>query len=283
MTHTLPASPVVDVEQLQAMQARSDLRVIDARFDLTDADAGERAFLAAALPGARYLHLDRDLSDHSKPSYCGRHPLPDAAALASTMAALDILPAHQVVIHDAGNGAMAAARAWWLLRLLGYPRVAVLDGGFAVWCEAGGRTAPGVQRVSAEGVFPDAPRFDTSQWIDTAELASAMANHRLCLLDARAAERFRGEVEPLDAKAGHIPGAINRPFTDNLEGVRFKPAAVLRREFLALMGDALPTEVVLSCGSGVTACHNLLAMEHAGLHGARLYPPSWSGWIATNA
>jgi thiosulfate/3-mercaptopyruvate sulfurtransferase len=174
---------------------------------------------------------------------------------------------------------MAAARFWWLLRLLGHRRVAVLDGGWARWTQLG---LPVVASVAPVPLPQQAfePRFDAAQIATDAEVEARLEEAPGWIIDARAPERFRGEVEPLDRVAGHIPGASNRPFGANLREGRFLPAAELRAAFAALLGARAPGEVLLNCGSGVTACQNLLAMEHAGLHGARVYAGSWSGWIS---
>lgn len=270
---------LVSAEELASQLGAPSLRLVDARFVLAggDTDAGERAWRSGHLPGASYVHLDRDLSDHRKPTSEGRHPLPDADAFCTTLERLGITGQSQVVVYDAADGAMAAARFWWLMKLLGHRRVAVLDGGFARWTELGlpieTRTptpAPGNYRAS----------YDTSAIATGDEVMRRLGEPAGCLLDARAPERFRGEVEPLDPVAGHIPGAVNRPYADNLQDGRFRPAEILRNEFTALLAGRAPGDVLLNCGSGVTACHNLLAMEHAGLHGARIYAGSWSGWIS---
>ena len=255
------------------------LRVVDARFVLAGADsgAGERAWRESHLPGAGYVHLDRDLSDLRKPASEGRHPLPDAADFRGVLERLGISPQDQVVVYDAGDGAMAAARFWWLLRLLGHRRVAVLDGGFAAW-SALGLPLTADAPAPVRNVYPG--DFDRRMIADTAEVQRRLSAGDAVLLDARAAERFRGDVEPLDRAAGHVPGARNRPYSRNLAEGRFRAADDLRAAFAAVLGDVAPDRVLLSCGSGVTACHNLLAMEHAGLHGARIYAPSWSGWVS---
>ena len=172
---------------------------------------------------------------------------------------------------------MAAARFWWLMKLLGHARVAVLDGGYAAWTALG---LPVTDDAPApvRSVYPG--DFDRRLVADTAQVQQRLAANDVVLLDARAPERFRGDVEPLDRVAGHVPGARNRPLSMNLANGRFRPADELRAEFLSLLDGAAPADVLLQCGSGVTACHNLLAMEHAGLHGARIYAPSWSGWIS---
>jgi thiosulfate/3-mercaptopyruvate sulfurtransferase len=267
---------LVQAETLAASLGAPRLVLVDCRHVLADADAGERAWRQSHLPGAGHARLDRDLSDHRKPAWLGRHPLPGAVEFAATLAGLGITPESQVVAYDAGDGAMAAARLWWLLRLLGHARVAVLDGGFARWQALGLPTEssiPAVRPGHYEG------GFDLLQVAQTEEVAGRLGEAPGWLLDARAPERFRGDVEPLDPVAGHIPGAINRPYSDNLDGQRFRSPEALRADFLGLLAGRDPRDVVLGCGSGVTACHNLLAMELAGLPGARVHGASWSGWV----
>lgn len=275
MSHTT----LISAEDLQALRAgaRPPL-LLDVSFDLADTSAGERAYAAGHLPGAHYLHLDRDLSGPKAGEgqvFTGRHPLPEPATFAQRLAALGLDAGQQVVVYD-GQGGMYAARVWWMLRWLGHEAVAVLDGGIAAWQAAGGALVtevPAAQAGSFQASAPLAPSLN-------ADALQARLG-RVRLLDARAGERFRGEVEPLDRQAGHIPGALNRFFKDNLQADgRFKPADALRAEFEALLPPFAAPEVVHQCGSGVTACHNLLAMEHAGLHGSRLYPGSWSEWSA---
>lgn len=270
---------LVSAEALAAALGQPELRVVDARFVLAGADAaaGERAWRESHLAGATYVHLDRDLSDHRKPASFGRHPLPDAADFREVLARSGISPGDQVVVYDAGDGAMAAARFWWLLRLLGHARVAVLDGGFARWTALG---LPVDERIPAPARSDYPGQFDASAVAGTEEIEARLSEAPGWLLDARAPERFRGEVEALDPVAGHIPGALNHPYANNLADGRFLPALELRARFEKLLGARPPGEVVISCGSGVTACHDLLAMEHAGLHGARIYAPSWSGWCS---
>lgn len=267
---------LIAVDELAAL-APADVLVVDCRKDLADPAQGERDYRAGHIPGAVYADLDRDLSDLSRSAQgLGRHPLPLPAAFAGVLGRWGWRPGLQVVSYDAGNGALAAARLWWLLRLAGIREAAVLDGGYAAWLAAGLPTETAVpQRVPTKVEL----HFDAGQVVlDHARLLDAPGQ---VLLDARAAPRYRGETEPLDRAAGHVPGARNRPFADNLgaDG-RFKPADRLRQEFLALLGTHAPEQVVHMCGSGVTACHNLLAMEHAGLTGSRLYAPSWSGWVS---
>lgn len=275
MSHTT----LISAEDLQALRAGSrPPLLLDVSFDLADTAAGERAYAAGHLPSAHYLHLDRDLSGPKAGEgqvFTGRHPLPEPAAFAQRLAALGLQAGQQVVAYD-GQGGMYAARVWWMLRWLGHEAVAVLDGGAAAWQAAGGALVtevPAAQPGNFQASAPIAPSL-------TADALQARLG-RVRLLDARAGERFRGEVEPLDRQAGHIPGALNRFFKDNLQpDGRFKAADALRAEFEALLPPFAAPEVVHQCGSGVTACHNLLAMEHAGLRGSRLYPGSWSEWSA---
>ena len=251
--------------------------ILDASFDLADTAAGARTFLEAHLPHAHHVHLDRDLCGQ-KTGRNGRHPLPEPDVFAATAGRLGITPATQVIIYDR-QGAMFAARLWWMLRWLGHAPVAVLDGGFAAWQDSGGPVEAGaVAAVTPQPAYPVGGMASSPmRTLDAAALQSQLGG--IALIDARAPERFRGDVEPLDAQAGHIPGARNRFFKENLAASgRFKPADELRTGFLALLGTRPPSEVVHQCGSGVTACHNLLAMTVAGLDGAALYPGSWSEW-----
>jgi thiosulfate/3-mercaptopyruvate sulfurtransferase len=267
---------IITAEQLRLLAA--PVVLLDCSFDLADPAAGERGFSAGHLPGAVYAHLDRDLSGAKRPGL-GRHPLPERAAFAATAGGWGIAPGTQVVAYD-NQGGPYAARAWWLLRWLGHDAVAVLDGGPAAWLAAGGVLASGAAAAPTTAVAPYPAAQPAMPTIDADTLLAQLG--RVRVLDARAAERFRGDVEPLDPVAGHIPGASNRFFKHNLQpDGRFKPAAVLRAEFDAYATPA--ADVVHQCGSGVTACHNLLAMAHAGLEGSRLYPGSWSEWCADAA
>jgi thiosulfate/3-mercaptopyruvate sulfurtransferase len=272
--------PLITAAELRALcDGPAPPVLLDCSFDLADPGAGERSFAEGHLPGAIYVHLDRDLSGpKTGPSgFRGRHPLPDRQALAERVGALGIAPGVRVVCFD-GQGLPYAARAWWLLRWLGHDAVQVLDGGIAAWLAAGGVLVRGAVVPQPRGAYPALPPAMAT--IDAPQLQRTLGQRPV--LDARAAERYRGEVEPLDPVAGHIPGALNRFFKLNLQpDGRLKPAAELHAEFQALAAD--PASVVHQCGSGVTACHNLLAMEHAGLAGSALYPGSWSEWCADPA
>jgi thiosulfate/3-mercaptopyruvate sulfurtransferase len=255
------------------------LAIVDARVDLADRSAGARRFAEGHIPGAVRVELETDLSGPHYPG-AGRHPWPADDAFAAMLGRLGVTPDHQVVVYDDAQGALAAARLWFMLKSWGHDAVAVLDGGWSAWLAAGGAVEPGTGSVVAVG--PYAGAFDETRLLQTDDMA-AMQPADGFVVDARAAERYRGDVEPLDRKAGHIPGARNRPFAHNLEGGRFKSPARLRWEFDALLDGREPSALVASCGSGVTACHHLLAMEHAGLVGGRLYTGSWSGWIEDDA
>jgi thiosulfate/3-mercaptopyruvate sulfurtransferase len=259
---------------LAALAAGAAPLIIDCSFDLADAGAGERAFAEGHLPGAVHASLERDLSG-AKTGLNGRHPLPTRADWAATLARLGVTPARAVVVYDA-QGGMYAARAWWMLLWAGHRAASVLDGGLGAWKNAGGGIESGpVTPVAAAAVYPIGHSLVAA--VDADALQRSLG--RVTLLDARAGERYRGEVEPLDKRAGHIPGARSRFFKDNLDAQgRFRPAAELRAAFAAF--GAAPAQVVHQCGSGVTACHNLLAMEAAGLSGSALYPGSWSEWSA---
>ncbi|MEB1529692.1 sulfurtransferase [Xanthomonas sp. WHRI 7945] len=287
MSEPLPDwQQLVDAPALAAALDHPDLRLVDARFaaaalaDPQAAQLARQAYTQSHLPGAVYADLNTDLSDLGRPGL-GRHPLPEADAFARTLGRWGIAPHTQVVVYDAGDGSMAAARLWWMLGLLGHRRVAVLDGGLTEWRRLGLPETAAVAAPSPQPPYPQ--RFDTSRIADAEEIAARLPEAPGWLLDARAAERFRGEVEPIDPLAGHVPGAINRQLGQNLRDGRLRAPQELRAELEPLLHGRDPREVVLMCGSGVTACHLLLALEHAGLHGARVYAGSWSGWIADPA
>lgn len=270
---------LVSCEALSASLKDPDLVIVDCRFELRDPAAGERAYLSGHIPGAVYAHLERDLSDLGK-TKSGRHPLPEATQLCARLGRWGIEKSSKVVVYDAADGA-SAARLWWLLRTLGHEHVALLDGGLSAWTAAGGKLEKSVPRPSSKTYTA---RYNVRKLASIAVLAARMASQSGTLIDARAPERFRGEIEPIDLVAGHIPGASNRHYARNLNPAgRFKSSEVLRSEFDELLAGQQAPDVVHMCGSGVSACHNLLAMEHAGLEGSRLYVGSWSEWISDPA
>ena len=250
--------------------------ICDCRHDLLDLEKGRRAYAEGHIPGAHFLHLDEHLSG-GKTGINGRHPLPDIDAFSKKMASIGVDSNKQVIAYDDAGGPYAA-RLWWLLRWLGHDNVAILDGGINKWL-AEGRA---IERASPKAI-PET-FLATQKNNMTADANFIMANLTLpasIVVDARAPERYRGETEPIDPVAGHIPGALNRLFKNNLNADgTFKTAATLKREFAELIGAKSPDQVINQCGSGVTACHNLFAMEIAGLSGSKLYPGSWSEWCA---
>jgi thiosulfate/3-mercaptopyruvate sulfurtransferase len=265
---------LVDTATLVAHLADPGFAIVDCRFALNDEGWGEREYAARHIPGAVFAHLGHDLAGAAT-GQNGRHPLPDPATLAMTFGRLGIGDDMQVVAYDQDSG-MFAGRLWWLLRWLGHDAVAVLNGGFATWLAEGRGTMAGHEhRRAAE--FHGAPRGDMMVSADRVSALIGMSDWRL--VDARAPERFRGDVEPIDKVGGHIPGAVNHPFKSNLtETGAFRSAGELRETLRSSLGDVPPDRIVCYCGSGVSACHNLLALEHAGLRGAKLYPGSWSEW-----
>jgi thiosulfate/3-mercaptopyruvate sulfurtransferase len=266
---------LVQAETLSVALGRNDVVVLDCRFSILNTLAGEYDFEQSHLPGAQYAHLERDLSDMARLGQGdGRHPFPSAEAFTAKLGRWGITPRHQVVAYDDGDGAQAA-RLWFLMRLLGHEKVAVLDGGWARWRKLGLPVTRDQQRPHASQYVAS---FDVARLLDAARVQSHLDAGGM-LVDARAADRFRGENEPIDRIAGHVPGAVNRPYADNLQEGRFKPLADLADEFRALLAGRPAEEVVVMCGSGVTACHNILAMERANLRGAKLFTGSWSGWI----
>lgn len=243
--------------------------VFDCRFNLNEPDEAQEAYECVHIPGAYYLHLDHDLSSPITPE-TGRHPLPDANKLAATLANFGVNQDSQIVVYDDVGGMMAASRAWWLIRWLGHEKVAVLDGGMQAWKQGFEYDEPAPPQ---KGNF--VANIQQQMVVETADIDL----DKMTLLDARAKERFLGEIEPLDTIAGHIPSSLNRPLKDNLVKNRFKTPDVLRQEYLSILGDTPIENVVQTCGSGVTACHNHLAMMVAGLGDTRLYAGSWSEWI----
>lgn len=266
---------LVSAAQLAQHLNDPDWVVFDCRFTLSDPDSGRRTYQAGHIPGARYAHLNDDFSSEIT-GVSGRHPLPDPQLLALKLGQWGVDSSKQVVVYDDSLGSMAS-RMWWVLRWLGHQSVALLDGGVQRWIRDGHPiTADPASIAPAE--FTARP--DNSMWVDANCIEEALRSDKCLIIDARAEERFSGEREVLDKVAGHIPGSINLPFEDNLDmGGTYLKAVELKEAYLDFLNGVEPQRVVHMCGSGVTACHNVIAMEHAGLKGSRLYPGSWSEWI----
>jgi thiosulfate/3-mercaptopyruvate sulfurtransferase len=271
----MPYTTLVGTEALAAHLDDPRWVVFDCRHDLARPQAGREEYLKSHLPGARFMHMDEDLA--APPTgRNGRHPLPDPSAFAAKLGAAGVGPDSQVVAYDALGG-VNAARLWWMLRWLGHDGVAVLDGGLGKWQREGRSQTTDLPRVTPARFQPK-PR---PLAVDAGFVAAHLRDPAVQLVDARTAERYRGESEPIDPVAGHIPGSVNRFVRENLDaGGVFRPPERLRAEWQELLAGLAPERVVHSCGSGVAACHNLLAMEIAGLAGSRLYPGSWSEWCA---
>jgi thiosulfate/3-mercaptopyruvate sulfurtransferase len=269
-------TPLVSAAELQQKLADPQWKIFDVRHDLFDLEAGLRAYRAGHIPGAQFASIDDDLSGHKTGSN-GRHPLPSREALVERFRAWGLDNSTQIVAYDA-QGGQFAARLWWLSLWLGHRAVAVLDGGWPAWLAHGG-AIESVAPVSARSDFTAAESLVSV--VDTRAVLAASSTKERLLVDARMPERYRGEQEPIDPVAGHIPGAVNRAWQQNLAAdQRFKTSTELRAEFETLLGGRAPDHVTHQCGSGVTACHNVLAMAVAGLPGSALYSGSWSEWIA---
>ena len=266
---------LISPAELAACIGSPELVVVDCRFDLMDRGAGRRAYAEGHLPGAVFADLEDDLSASPGPLE-GRHPLPSPQILAERFGAWGIGEDTQVVAYDDVGGALAA-RLWWMLRWLGHPWAAVLDGGVPAWIAEGYALSCAEPELRPQAFRP---RPDPALMVDAAALAQELEHGECRLVDVRAAARFRGEQEPIDPVAGHVPGAANRPFAENLDpSGRFLPAGLLAESLREMCAGLPPERVVAMCGSGVTACHLLLAMAHAGLPVGKLYPGSWSEWI----
>ena len=268
--------PLISADELAGRFETDDWVVIDCRFYLAEPDLGESEYLESHIPEAVYAHLDRDLAA-PKTGTNGRHPLPSIAIMQERFSAWGIDAEVQVVAYDADAGQIAA-RLWWMLRYLGHDHVTVLEGGFKAWKEAG---LPTRDRREERGARSFQAEPQESMRIDIADLLELDTEKPRFLIDARDPERYRGDSEPIDPVAGHVPGARNRPWQENLDpNGHFLPSETLTEHFAKVLRGSPPDAAVVYCGSGVTACHNLLAMEHAGIRGARLYPGSWSEWCA---
>ncbi len=277
---------LISVEQLKTLQSSGqDFMVFDCSCDLMKPEMADVMFASKRIQGANQAHLDRHLSTHEASAVNGgRHPLPARESVAAWLQSLGMTNKSQVVVYDR-NGANYCGRLWWMLKWLGHDAVAVLDGGLQAWEAAGGALDSG-EPLAKNPSQSTADAFELKpalrEWVSTSELAPQVGRPSLTLIDARGAARYRGEVEPIDPVAGHIPGALNRPFTDNLNAKGFfKSPEQLRSEFDSLLSGRNPQTVVHHCGSGVSAVPNILAMELAGLGVTRLYPGSWSEWCNT--
>jgi thiosulfate/3-mercaptopyruvate sulfurtransferase len=266
---------LVSADILAANLDNPNWRLFDCRFSLADATAGHKAFRQGHIPGAHYADLNQDLSAPVQ-SKTGRHPLPDFRVLGKKLGDWGVNNRSQIVVYDDAGGAFAG-RMWWLLRTMGHTQVAVLDGGLGLWRKHNLPITTTLAKIS-----PSQFRvyLDNQQWLDASQVADGLATGKITLLDARTPERFHGRQEPIDPVAGHVPKALNKPLPSNLDKAgQFLAADQLRRQFIQLIGAQRTEHVVHMCGSGVTACHNLLAMEIAGLSGSKLYAGSWSEWI----
>ena len=273
---------LISVQQLKALQSSGQpVMVFDCSCDLMKPEMADVMFDTARIQGAHQAHLDRHLSTHAATAVNGgRHPLPARETVAAWLGSLGLTNQMQVVVYDR-NGANYCGRLWWMLKWLGHDAVAVLDGGLQAWQAAGGAIETGPAHHTLKPA-----KFDLKpalrEWVSTSQLAPQVGHADLTVIDARGAARYRGEMEPIDPVAGHIPGALNRPFTDNLDANGFfKTPEVLRAEFDKVLAGRNPATVVHHCGSGVSAVPNILAMELAGLGVTRLYPGSWSEWCNT--
>ncbi|WP_445370917.1 sulfurtransferase [Methylomonas sp. HW2-6] len=271
MTYTT----LVSAATLAANLDNPNWRIFDCRFSLADSAAGFKSYRSDHIPGAVYADLNKDLSSPVR-AYTGRHPLPNFDSLAEKLGKWGVNNRSQVVVYDDAGGAFAG-RMWWLLRSMGHTQVAVLDGGYGHWRKQGLPTATALPKISASAFRA---YLDNRQWLSASQVETGLASRSIILVDARTPERFLGKVEPIDPVAGHVPGAINRPLQSNLDrnGLFLAPDQ-LRRQINHLISPFPAERVVHMCGSGVTACHNLLAMEIAGLGGSKLYAGSWSEWI----
>ncbi|HWL62741.1 MAG TPA: sulfurtransferase [Steroidobacteraceae bacterium] len=275
---TTPVPPLVQAAGLAALLDSPGILVVDCRFDLADAQLGPKAYAQGHVPGAVFASMDHDLAA-PRTARTGRHPLPSPAAFARLLGSWGFTPASRVIVYDQGSGA-GAARLWWMLRARGHSAVQVLDGGWAAWLAHGGPVSARVPDITPTQV----QEREFSGVFSASEAADAVAARRIVLVDARAPERFSGQSETIDPVAGHVPGARNHPYTRNLrDGQHWLTPGELRQQWAPLLEQAANRPMVMMCGSGVTACHNLLALELAGHCGGQLYAGSWSEWITDPA
>ena len=271
-------SPLISTAELAAIVNDPNLVIVDTRHDLMNSAVGREAYLSGHIPGAIYLSIDEDLSG-TKTGKNGRHPLPEPESFAATLGAKGISNDNLVVVYDQGS-AMFVGRLWWMLRWLGHDNVRVLDGGIAQW-QKEDRALETTVKTRAAATFKGS--LHDHMRLTAAQTQACLTDPNRRVLDARAAERYRGEVEPVDPVAGHLPGAFNRAFPNNLRDGLFKAADELRREFAAILAGRSPEQLIHQCGSGVSALANMIAMEHAGLSGSVLYAGSWSEWCSDDS
>jgi len=270
---------LISTDDLHAHLSDPNWLIFDCRFTLSNKQAGREAYEKGHITGAQYVDLEQEMSGEIT-AHSGRHPLPPIAEVAAKFGQWGIDGNKQVVVYDDIFGAIAG-RLWWLLKWLGHDRVALLDGGYPKWLRED-KPVDTEEPASSSTVFTPQPR--NHMLVDTETVAACHTDAAYLIIDARAEERFDGDVEPLDKVAGHIPNSVNHPFDENLElGGTFLTPEELRPMYQNLLGDRSPDHIILSCGSGVTACHNMIAMEHAGFKGAKLYVGSWSAWITDPA
>lgn len=270
---------LVSAEQVKANLDNADWLILDVRHDLADHQAGRRAYEQGHIPGAVFLDHEADLAA-PKTGLNGRHPLPSRQDLAQLLQKQGLRDGMQVVVYDA-QASLFASHMWWMLRWLGHPQVAILDGGWQAWQSLEGPEHSGPARAVQVATGLSVPEQPAMPTVKTEQVLKNLTMPVFTVLDARAAERYRGDVEPMDPVAGHIPDAVNRSHLNNLdEQGRFKSAEQLRQEFISVLGKTPAEQVVHQCGSGITACHNLFAMELAGLPGSSIYPGSWSEWVS---
>jgi thiosulfate/3-mercaptopyruvate sulfurtransferase len=270
------SSPLISTAELSGRISQPGLRIFDCRFNLADPSWGRQSYLDNHIPGAIYADLNHDLAAPVGP-LTGRHPLPDEADFAQSIARWGVTPQSRIVVYDAADGSLAS-RLWWMLLSTGHENVQLLDGGYAKWTKECRPVRSG-EEVALPAPLMSGLQFDPRSLVNAAQVEIAAQDSSSRLIDARAPERFQGLVEPIDRVAGHIPGAVNRFYGLNLDadGV-FKSSDELRREFLSLLGDIPASQAIVYCGSGVTSCHHIIALQHAGLPAARVYVGSWSEW-----
>ena len=267
---------IISPEELSGLLEKTDLSIIDCRFALANTNAGKEAYDISHVPGAHYAHLDDDLSGAIIPGKTGRHPFPEVEEFAQKCGRWGINENTQVVAYDYGHGGIAA-RLWFLLKWLGHEKVAVLNGGWNNWLKQRKVTTPNIPGYSSKRFYP---KINNDRLVDVKKMESLIGNHEFRLVDSRAAPRYRGEEEPIDRVAGHMPGAVSAPFFENLgEDGLMKDQESLKERFDRIIGEHPPENTVFYCGSGVTACHNLLALAHIGIDNVKLFPGSWSEWI----